>query len=253
MWNKCMAWQHCDYAQYHSMYSAGQLSQRGFVHLCRHLFTRSPDEVALERRSLSIERMSRKAPRKTSGRHAFFSWLFGEAKAQLPDGARMSPELRQDIMRVHGHLHAMLGPEEQAMFAERALAEAASRAATLEEDRQHAQDAWELQRQRLAAEREQAGFTSRSVAVRLTVQDLAAIGAKLKSSAWTQCEMQKLRRSAQAPPVAPSAEALAAFASCSAPVPGPPCRAPPAWLRAICRQRSELRGAIVQRWAPRLP
>ena len=90
------------------------------------------------------------------------------------------------------------------------------------------------------------GFTSRSVEARLTMHDLELIGAKLADRAWTQNEVQRLRTRAQTAPEAPNAGVLAAFASCPIPLTSPPPRIVAPCLRTICRQRSELHGAIVE-------
>ena len=102
-----------------------------------------------------------------------------------------------------------------------------------------------LAEQRAAAEREARGLTRHSSEVRLSDGDLAALAELANSSAFQPTEVRRLRALAAISPEVPPPHVQAVFDQCD--IADRRARACPSWLPALCKQRAEFLGAVLQR------
>lgn len=127
--------------KFHRLYGADQLAKRAMVHQARHYFTVSDDERRIRKHRERLDRMRCARGGANSARQYFLGVLMREMRGELPEGARMSASLRQDVMRRHADLCAALTPAQVGAYAALAEQVTAQRRSGLESDIQHQPDA----------------------------------------------------------------------------------------------------------------
>ena len=230
----------------HPTFSSGVLAHRTMVHQCRNFFNKPQEEKAIERVEQKAEALRSKMPQRAHARQLFLRELIVEAKAALTPGAKMSRELRQELMRQHSKLFQDLDPAKKRALEIRAASFAAAQKRSTSEDLEHVNTHLALHQARLTEERLNRGLTNRLSEHRFSENDLLALGKLWRSRDFQPAEVTLLRARALEAPEAPSESQRAALAGCDVPRKVPEGGAlEPECLRHICHRRADYRGCAL--------
>jgi hypothetical protein len=227
--------------KYHPEYSVAMLATRATLHHGRHFFLQPPEERVLGRADKKLDTLTRKAPEKVSGKHAFLAHLFEEAKEAVPRGAKLPTDTVRRIIAQHSRMFTELPLAGQAAFHKEARDTAAGRATTIQEDIEHLQTAARLGRARLSEELLTEGVRNKVIGSRFATEDFQSMEQFRHLPDFRGPEVARRRAAATQAPSAPPPDILAQFAGCpiyAAPLPDETL---PKWLKAFCWQRDAIR------------
>jgi hypothetical protein len=219
-------------------FDVASLCMRSMVHQCRHLFNEDRLNYAIRTTEQKIYRLLRKRPHKVSGRHAFLRDLFAQLR---PDGSRSVPQdWKELVMSRHGILYSQLSPAEISYWEQKATDTARSKAAAIEGDILHLEDALHLAKARAQEEFSMVGLMHRGSCVRFGPGDWDTMVALWNSGRFSASIVAGLRQKAMVSPIAPPTDVQQLFGNTAIVALDRPARRHPEWLSAVCQCRSEL-------------
>lgn len=224
--------------RFHPEYGVGVLATRATLHQCRHFWLEPPEVTKEARQATKIKNLTRKAPEKASGKHAFLAHLMESAKATLPANAKLSQATVRQIVKEHNRLFQSLPPAGQAAFHREALQTSQRRSAEVQEELQHLQTAARLGESRLTAERLEEGLLNRVPLARFSEADYSSMQQLLATPDFGWPAVAQRRQELAKGPEAPPADVLEAFQKC--PIYAAPLLESdsPEWLKRLCWTRA---------------
>ena len=175
---------------------------------------------------------------KMSGRHMFLRSLMADVKTRLAQGQKMSPHLRQTVMKEHSSLFRTLSPAEQASWQAESQQEISRKRKAQQDEIQHLADALQLARERAGLGVASSGHLTAENCARFTQQDWEAVLSLSKSPEFAHAHVTALRRAAMTAPAAPPLQVQEALASipvtAAAEVAVPQPRALQRWGHGLC-------------------
>ena len=217
-------------------YAAEMLCARSFLHQCRHLWHPAPKDKQLDRLRARVAKLAEQQPEKMSGRHMFLRSLMADVKTRLAQGQKMSPHLRQTVMKEHSSLFRTLSPAEQASWQAESQQEISRKRKAQQDEIQHLADALQLARERAGLGVASSGHLTAEICARFTEQDWEAVLSLSKSPEFAH-DVTALRRAAMTAPAAPPLQVQEALASIPVTAAAEAEKSNPDWLAPLCRNR----------------
>ena len=223
----------------HKRYGLDMLMARSFLNMAKPLLA-TDDTVGVKERAYAAKlgALSKKSPKKITGRHLFLQELVAESKAALPPGRVLTQAEKTEIMTKHGALWLQCPLAYRQGWDSKAVAMAAKQEVQWQGERDHLLADMVLSRQRTGEEALAKGQMCRLSAAALTETEVTALQLSHRlPNAWGRITVERLRSVATAPPTEPPPSVKAALESMGFHVNAH--SQPAAWCKTVCRHRQE--------------
>ena len=224
----------------HPGYSTQRITARGFLHICRALYSPPPVNALLKKTEAAIARLDRKQPQQTGGQQMFLKDLMHTVAG---DGA-LTQSQTHAVMASHARLFDRLSVARQKHYCTLAEEHAEAKEKEIVADRSHMMSQRALAVVRLAEEQ-------RSLAPQLRVSNCTFTDSDWEVLAvcwndedkWHANSVESIRKKASTPPVVPEQVVMHALEEVQ--LISPAEAKQPGWCNTICRHRDEFVDCIV--------
>ena len=219
----------------HKQYGANMLCQRSMLHMLRHLLfdTDSAEKLTVKEDKREHALLRRKVQH-LGGRQLFLAELMAATKEQAESWSRAAS---QAVMSKHGALYALLAPQHQQEYENRAMREQTVVGQDIVDELQGLRALRHLRECRDIGEQALKGTLMRMSNCRFVPADFASMAQMWLSSQFSGMRLRGLRDKAMVSPAAPSAVVIEKLQSFDVSSDLPVVAAPRPWISCICRLR----------------